>query len=132
MDTTDFPIDREKLEGLEYEALIPLYEIRLESEPDDIPAIYWLGHAYTRTGRHEEGLDMDIRLSRLMPDDPTVHYNLGCSFALTGKSEEALDTLARAVELGYRDAEHMIADADLEAVRADDRFRALLEQIRGD
>ena len=127
---TDLPFDRAKLESLEFEALIPLYELRLESEPEDIGAIYWLGHAYTQMGRYEDGLAQDLRLSGLMPDDPTVHYNLGCSLALTGKVEEAFETLRRAVSLGYRDAEHLIADADLDSIRDDDRYRDLLELLR--
>ncbi|MEN8151444.1 MAG: hypothetical protein ABFS86_16630 [Planctomycetota bacterium] len=130
METTDFPFDRTKLETLEYESLIPLYELRLQEEADDIPAIYWLGHAYTRVGRCEDGLSMDLRLSRLMPDDPTVQYNLGCSFALTGRADEAFETLSRAVSLGYRDVELLIADADLDSIRDDDRFGELLGRLR--
>jgi tetratricopeptide (TPR) repeat protein len=124
------PFDRAKLENLEYESLLPIYELKLEEEPEDIPTIYWLGHAYTRVGRYEDGLRMDVRLSRLMPDDPTVQYNLGCSLALTGRRDEAFETLGRAVRLGYRDAEHMVADADLASIRDDDRFRELLSRVR--
>jgi len=124
------PIDVSKLEHFEYEALIPLYELRIEDAPEDIQAIHWLGYAYTHVGRYEDGLELDRRLSRLMPDDRMVHYNLACSLALLGRIDEAFDTLYHAVDLGYGDAEHLEADSDLDSIRRDDRYPDLLARIR--
>jgi len=130
VDTPDIPIDVAKLENLEYDALIPLYEMRIEDEPEDLQAIHWLGYAYTHVGRYREGLELDRRLSRLIPDDRMVHYNLACSLALLGHTDEAFETLYHAVELGYGDAEHLEVDPDLDSIRSDDRYPDLLARIR--
>lgn len=89
-----------------------------------------LGDLYTRTGRFEEGLEMDLRMAKACPGDPMVLYNLGCSYALTSRVEEALETLTRAVKAGYHDADWMGRDRDLKILHKDPRFRALLQHIR--
>ncbi len=88
-----------------------------------------LGDLYTRSGRFEEGLAMDLRMATACPGDPMVLYNLGCSYALTGRTEEALEALALAVKAGYADADWMGRDRDLKLLHADPRFRALLRQM---
>ena len=87
-----------------------------------------LGDLYTGTGRIEEGLDVDVLLSRLCPRDDMVWYNLGCSYALTGQADRAFEALDRAVELGYRDTAWMRKDDDLASLRDDPRFSRLLQR----
>ncbi|MBU1909866.1 MAG: hypothetical protein KJ726_07465 [Verrucomicrobia bacterium] len=89
-----------------------------------------LGDLYTRTGRFEDGLEMDLRMAKACPHDPMVQYNLACSCALTGRVDEALDALACAVKAGYNDADWMSRDRDLKSLREDPRFRALLRKVR--
>jgi predicted Zn-dependent protease len=89
-----------------------------------------LGDLYTRTGRFEDGLEMDLRMAKVWPHDPMVQYNLACSCALTGRPGEALDALERAARAGYNDADWMSRDRDLKSLREDPRFRALLRRIR--
>jgi dienelactone hydrolase len=64
----------------------------------------------------------------IYPKDPTLAYNLACALARDGQKAEALKALAEAVELGFRNFEHMRADADLEALREEPDFRRLLER----
>jgi tetratricopeptide (TPR) repeat protein len=120
---------REGLEAAEHEALTPLYEQALEADPDDLDSLIWLGNAYTRQGRIEDGLRVDLKLTALLPADPTVRYNLACSYALLGRTDEALDEMERAVRLGYRDAEHMRRDEDLTSLRGESRFLRLLREL---
>jgi Flp pilus assembly protein TadD len=114
---------------LEFEALTPLYEQALEESPDDIAVLSWLAHAYTRIGRIHDGLELDLRLTRMMPDDPTACYNLGCSYAMLGRVDDALSTLERAIELGYRDVDLMREDEDLQSLRSEPRFQRLLDRL---
>ena len=66
---------------------------------------------------------------RIEPDNPALWYNRACALSLAGQRSSALDALERAVDAGFADAGLMRGDPDLEAVRASDRFRALLAVV---
>lgn len=68
---------------------------------------------------------------KLLPDDPTWHYNLACSLAyFADRQEEAFDELEKAIDLGFRDAEHIAADADLKRLEKLPRYGELLEYAK--
>ena len=79
-------------------------------------------------GELKDGLLVEQKLVELRPEDPDAHYNLACRYALLKQPELALVTLKRAVELGFRDFRTMIQDRNLESVRGDKRFRALIRE----
>jgi adenylate cyclase len=54
-------------------------------------------------------------------------YNLGCFYARRGDRGLALDHLERAMEVGMRNRDWFMTDPDLDSVREDPRFKALLE-----
>ena len=89
-----------------------------------------LGHALTRLGRNTEGLDLDRQLVQACPDDPIAHYNLACSLALLGRVRPALDALDEAIRLGFDDPDHLESDGDLESLRSEPRFRAMVAELR--
>ena len=97
--------------------------------PQDVDVLKALGDLYTRTGRYEDGLDTDRKLARLCPREPLVWYNLACSYALLSRSDEALVSLERSIALGYRDAHWIRADHDLDSLKKDQRFDALLQRL---
>ncbi len=97
--------------------------------PDNNEILMQLGHLYTTVGRYREGLAVDRRLVALRPRDPIAYYNLGCSHALVKQWLRAFAALRRAIELGYRDIEHMQADPDLEQLRKDPRWGDLLHVV---
>lgn len=119
----------ERIERLGLEFLAELLGRSLHVHPDRFDVLSEYASVLTRLGRLEEGLEADRRLVVLAPEDPTVHYNLACSLALVGRSSEALDSLERAVELGYRDAEHLLVDEDLALLRDSPRWARLLEEL---
>jgi len=82
-------------------------------------------------GLLKEGLLAEQRLVELRPKDADAHYNLACRYAVLKQPDLALRTLRRAVELGYRDFRTMIQDNNLEAVKKDPRFRAILREYNG-
>ena len=119
---------RSKLEELlDFE--IHFYERLLNAHPDFVDVLIPLGNAYTRRGFHVQGLEVDLRLTRLRGDDPLTWYNLACSYSLLKRAEESLDALRRSFELGYRDLRYIQRDPDLTHVRQSPKYRQFLASL---
>ena len=97
--------------------------------PQDVDVLKALGDLCTRVGRYEDGLKTDLELARLCPREPLVWYNLACSYALLGRADEALTSLERSIVLGYRDVHWIREDRDLDSLKKDQRFDALLQRL---
>lgn len=97
--------------------------------PDFVDALIPLGHAYTRRGLYQKGLQVDLRLVQLRQQDSLMWYNLGCSYSLLNQLDDALAALQRAASLGYRDLDYLQKDPDLVNVRRSPKFRQLLESL---
>jgi Flp pilus assembly protein TadD len=100
--------------------------------PGDPRILKPLGDLYTKVGRVEEGLAVDLEIIRLCSNDPVARYNLACSYALSGRCDEAIEALTVAVQLGYDDQAWMREDKDLASIWEDPRFEALCELMRRD
>ncbi len=109
---------------------IDFCEAVLRSQPENLAALEALGNAYTRVGKIDEGLEIDRRLVRLLPESAVAHYNLACSLSLLARVDEAVETLERAVRLGYRDFDYLERDPDLENVRRDARYKAIVSSAK--
>ena len=108
---------------------IGFYEALDKRNPTDGRVMEILAQLYTRVGRNEDGLSMDLRLSKVRPEDPLVHYNLACSLALVGQLEEAVNTLRNSIRMGYRDFEWMMKDPDLDTIRELPSYTKLIDEI---
>jgi Flp pilus assembly protein TadD len=108
---------------------LEFFEAILQRYPEYIDVLRIHGNNLTLKGRFAEGLKLDRRLVQLRPHDPLAHYNLACSYSLLKKVDFALMALRKAIELGYRDFRYMRQDHDLDAVKADTRFRQLLREF---
>lgn len=58
-----------------------------------------------------------------------VLYNAACVYARLSKTEEAIDSLERAVKNGFGRREWIEQDPDLNPIRDDPRFQALLGRV---
>jgi eukaryotic-like serine/threonine-protein kinase len=56
-------------------------------------------------------------------------YNFACGAALAGHPDEAFQHLDQAIGHGYNDARHLAQDDDLQSLRSDPRFAALIQQL---
>lgn len=108
---------------------VAVAEESVAQRPGDVDALRFLAHGYTALGRLEEGLGADRKLVELLPRDPQARYNLACSQSLCGRREEALASLASACELGFSDLKLLRTDHDLDPIRSDPRFAAILEGV---
>jgi len=116
--------------GLEF--LAEVLRAHARRHPRSLDALAELGHALTKLGRVEEGLDVDRQLVRLVPDNPTVHYNLACSLALLNRKDDSMDALEAAVDLGYGDRAFLRDDDDLVALRGELRFERILRRLEAE
>jgi tetratricopeptide (TPR) repeat protein len=119
--------DPAKLAALESEFQLAFLESALASAPENLDVLFELGELYTQMGRIEEGLEVDRKLVKILPDNPTVHYNLACSLALAGEKRKALKALETAFKRGFTDFNMLLEDDDLESLREEPDFRALLK-----
>lgn len=58
-----------------------------------------------------------------------VLYNVACFYAMKGDPEEALDLLERAVYNGWGDLAWLETDSDLDSLRDEARFKAILAGV---
>jgi tetratricopeptide (TPR) repeat protein len=123
-------IETKRLDAIELDFEISLFEAYLQFRPHSVEALFGLGNAYTRRGDYAKGLDLDLKLVRLEPDNPTFNYNLACSYSLLNDVDRSLASLKRAVDLGFDDNQQLQTDPDLSNVRRDPRFQKLLVRSR--
>jgi len=118
------------------ERIFGSFEIRLaksiiDRDAKHVEALTILGAALTRAGRHEEALEIDLRTTNLLRNEPSAFYNLACSYSMLNRVDESIAALRKALDLGYRDFNHLLKDDDLKNVRNDPRFRDLLRRKWG-
>ena len=106
------------------------FESVLRRDAAHTEVVELLGGLYTKHGRIADGLKMDRKLVKLLPENATAHYNLACSLALLKRKAAALRSLREAVSLGYTDFDWMQQDPDLDGLKSDPGFSALLEQLK--
>jgi tetratricopeptide (TPR) repeat protein len=128
------PLPDEVVNALERSAtphLLELLRQAAQADPEDPEVLFSLGNLLTSSGQYEEGLKIDLDLSRICPEDPIVHYNLACSLSLLERTDEAMASIERAFGLGYGDVEFMMSDPDLGNLRRHPRFSELVDRWAG-
>jgi dienelactone hydrolase len=63
------------------------------------------------------------------PDKPGAWYNLACAEARSRRKAAALVALEQAIAKGYADREHLASDPDLESLREEPRYLAVLASL---
>ena len=117
----------------------------LRSETDNVSLtglqrLCELGYANIRIGRYDEGEEAYKLVLDWSPSKALAAYNLACNFAIRsredpGSNEErfkatALDYLERSIhEYNYGDWGWMEEDGDLDAIRDEPRYKALLSHL---
>ncbi len=101
----------------------------LDRNGDYVDVLRCQGALLSRKGLHPLALAIDRRLAELLPSDGVVRYNLACSLASSGLPAEAIEALRAALKCGYDDFEYMEQDGDLDSLRKEPAYRALLREF---
>jgi hypothetical protein len=80
----------------------------------------------SQAGDHDGAVRTIESLLAERPDDPRVLYDLACFESLAGRADDAIEHLRRAIELDAQAREYAQDDEDLDPIRDDPRFGALL------
>jgi tetratricopeptide (TPR) repeat protein len=106
---------------------IPILEEHLKWNPDDARALNLGAGSLIVLGELERAKRWLRRSLQMDPNDSVLLYNVACNFATLGELDEAFAYLEQAVENGMVSAAWMRNDSDLEALRSQPRYQALLE-----
>lgn len=108
---------------------IELIERHLDMNPDDTRALYLGAANLSSIGQSQRAMDWADRALESGRDEPMVLYNVACTYAVLGETARSLDLLEKAVNLGWGDKAWLENDSDLDSLRGEPRFKAILEQI---
>jgi serine/threonine protein kinase/Tfp pilus assembly protein PilF len=97
--------------------------------PEDARACYMGAGAMIRLGQEKRGLQWAKRALALDPDDPAILYNVACNLSGLGQIDEAIDCLERTVKVGAAYKDWMMNDTDLDPLRKEERFKALVASL---
>ena len=103
-----------------------LTEKHIELHPDDARALYLGAGILVRLGDHKRGFEWARRALEIDPEETSILYNVACVYSLLGRIEEAISCLEKVMEHGTFYKNWAAKDSDLDALRSDARFQALL------
>jgi serine/threonine protein kinase/tetratricopeptide (TPR) repeat protein len=105
---------------------LQLVEKHTESHPDDARSLYLGAGLLARIGEHAKSYQWATRALAIDPEETSILYNVACVYALLGRTEDALRCLAKVMEHGTFFKNWAAKDSDLDSLRSDPRFHALL------
>lgn len=94
------------------------------------------GYDALMAGKLDEGIASMKRCLELSPEDPTSAYNLACGYSLKKELDTAFEWLNKSFDWGFgfsqlNNITHPDGDKDLDNLRADPRYAAAMERVRG-
>ena len=104
-------------------------ERHLEMNPHDTRALYIGANQFANVGELDKAQELAERALGQDQDEPVVLYNVACFYAMKGDLDRSLELLGRAVDHGWGDRAWLETDCDLDAIRDDLRFKALMARI---
>lgn len=104
------------------------YAAIAKREPGSGRAWFRLGTSYAKLGRLEDAIPAYMK-SDAIGENPFVRYGLACAYTRKGDSTQAFVWLEKAVAAGFRGAETLKKDADLEPLRGTPHFASVIQRV---
>lgn len=102
----------------------------LSATPDFLPALVNRGIAYNKTNQLDAAMADYKKAIGIDSKHAVVHYNMGCIYAVNGDIQSALTSLESAFQNGFSDFDELMKDDDLQSLRDNTQFQALIEKYR--
>jgi tetratricopeptide (TPR) repeat protein len=104
-------------------------EHHLELNPDDARALCLGAAGLMSLGQQAKALEWAQRAYALDPEDSGILYNVACVYSLGNRLHDAMSCLEQAVKNGFGHREWLENDTDLDPLRGEPRFQALLSKL---
>ena len=101
----------------------------IEADPSNSRAMSFLAIMLQEQGRTEEARQWIERSLTTAPDAGGTYYNAACFYSLAGEIELALEHVELAFEKGARHTRWYETDTDIDALRDQPRFKALMKRF---
>ena len=83
-------------------------------------------------GQYDSAIVYIQNAIKINPRNAKAYFDLACSYALTNRHEQAILYLGQAFERGFRNADLLVTDPDLAALKNYKEFQALLDKYLPD
>jgi len=127
-DTDPNALGRELQGRGDLEKAIAAYSRAIANGSDPGVSYFQRGYCNHSLGRYDQAIADFQQAIAHDAQVPAATYNIACGYALMGKTDVALDWLRKAFDAGMSDFELVKTDTDLDSLRSDDRFQALMKE----
>ncbi|UCD23034.1 MAG: protein kinase [Gemmatimonadota bacterium] len=111
-----------------YVKALEVIERQLELNPDDTRALSLGSGCLARLGEREKSIQWAGRAVAIDPTDAVILYAVACVYAIVGLRDEAIAYLDGAVRAGFGNFGWIENDPDLDSIRDDPRYMAILKR----
>lgn len=118
--------DKEKYDQI-LNASFDVYPRYLSRHPGDARCYMYFAADLAQVGKKDEAKIQAAKALELSPDDPLMLYNACCFYALMGEKQLAIQSLKNAFSVGYGNYDWLKRDSDLDSIRNEPEFIALLD-----
>lgn len=104
------------------------YEALTKLEPANAQAWFRLGSSLMSMNKFDEAVG-PLERAAGVSKGPLMYYTLGSVYSRLNNKEKSFENLTKAASTGFAQLDRLKADPNLEGIRGDDRFRAILESV---